>query len=537
MARSKSFFGLRRGSTKTLTFSVLNGEQITKDRVSDVKNPRSAAQMKQRCFLKTAALGYATMKAIVDHSFEGFSYGSQSMRRFMQLNTPLVMNGAGVGSNTFGFAAYGDSTPNMGQFIISHGSLSAIPSNAVSVSFAENSMIVTYQGGVASASALAKELGCNLGDIATVCALVQNTAGDAKFVWLRLILPTSDVAINAESTKLESDINFSVAFDSNVVATINFDAVDGITADSAALYGVIRSQKSDSGWLRSKASLNNVVGSVRYLDDYSTALLSYPQGQAYILNGGDAGTEASEPIATYGVNVANDTAAKVSGTGNFKAGTLVRLTATNVPSGYVGKWANVPTSSGSTQQVDGNSCSFSMPEHEVNINFSLLEIPKYSVSVTNSTSSNITGEGQYAAGAEVTLQVTNLESGKTAKWENVPDGSGGFKTVNTSMCKFTMPAAEVTIAYSEEVIPSSSFTVTVDSELASQGIKATPKSAAAGQEVTITNPNEEVIVGSYGIWTEGKGQKIADLASTLAGPPYTPQTFTMPSSNVVITSN
>ena len=48
MAKSKSFFGLRRGSTKSLTFQVLDGVQITKDRVSEVKNPRSVSQMKQR---------------------------------------------------------------------------------------------------------------------------------------------------------------------------------------------------------------------------------------------------------------------------------------------------------------------------------------------------------------------------------------------------------------------------------------------------------------------------------------------------------
>lgn len=37
MAQSKGFFGLRKGSTKSLTFSVLDGKQITKDRVYDVK--------------------------------------------------------------------------------------------------------------------------------------------------------------------------------------------------------------------------------------------------------------------------------------------------------------------------------------------------------------------------------------------------------------------------------------------------------------------------------------------------------------------
>ena len=48
MAISKSFFGLRRKSTKSLTFSVLNGKQITKDRVSAVKNPKSEAQAKAK---------------------------------------------------------------------------------------------------------------------------------------------------------------------------------------------------------------------------------------------------------------------------------------------------------------------------------------------------------------------------------------------------------------------------------------------------------------------------------------------------------
>ena len=32
MAKSPNFFGLRRGSTKSQTFSVVDGNQITKDR-------------------------------------------------------------------------------------------------------------------------------------------------------------------------------------------------------------------------------------------------------------------------------------------------------------------------------------------------------------------------------------------------------------------------------------------------------------------------------------------------------------------------
>ena len=40
MAKSKSFFGLRKGSTKSHTYSTLDGQQITKDRVYDNRRRR-----------------------------------------------------------------------------------------------------------------------------------------------------------------------------------------------------------------------------------------------------------------------------------------------------------------------------------------------------------------------------------------------------------------------------------------------------------------------------------------------------------------
>ena len=50
MAQSKGFFGRRKGSTKSLTFSVLDGKQITKDRVYDVKNPRTDLAIADRIY-------------------------------------------------------------------------------------------------------------------------------------------------------------------------------------------------------------------------------------------------------------------------------------------------------------------------------------------------------------------------------------------------------------------------------------------------------------------------------------------------------
>lgn len=86
MAISKSFFGLRRKSTKSLTFSVLNGKQITKDRVSAVKNPKSEAQAMQRMRFALLSVNLAAYRPILERSVESTNYGNQSVQYIMQKN-------------------------------------------------------------------------------------------------------------------------------------------------------------------------------------------------------------------------------------------------------------------------------------------------------------------------------------------------------------------------------------------------------------------------------------------------------------------
>lgn len=86
MATSSNFFGLRRGSTKSLTFQVFRGKQVTKDRVTTVRNPQSVAQMRQRLKLPIVANARAILKTLVNHSFEGTAYGEESLKLFSSLN-------------------------------------------------------------------------------------------------------------------------------------------------------------------------------------------------------------------------------------------------------------------------------------------------------------------------------------------------------------------------------------------------------------------------------------------------------------------
>lgn len=117
MAKSKSFFGLRTGSTKSLTFQVYRGQQITKDRVYRVSNPRTEAQMTQRALIPIVAAARSALQGLVNHSFEGVQYGETSLKEFSALN--LRAGALTVAS----YSPIGYSNPGFANFIVSKGSI------------------------------------------------------------------------------------------------------------------------------------------------------------------------------------------------------------------------------------------------------------------------------------------------------------------------------------------------------------------------------------------------------------------------------
>ena len=117
MAKSKSFFGLRTGSTKSLTFQVYRGEQITKDRVYRVSNPRTEGQMAQRALIPIVAAARSALKGLVDHSFEGVPYGEASLKEFSKQNLR-----AGALTVT-SYSPNGVSNPGFADLIVSNGSI------------------------------------------------------------------------------------------------------------------------------------------------------------------------------------------------------------------------------------------------------------------------------------------------------------------------------------------------------------------------------------------------------------------------------
>lgn len=297
MAKSKSFFGLRRGSTKTLTFQVNNGKQITKDRVYEVKNPRTQAQMEQRMVMATASAAYAQMKQIVDHSFEGVTYGQMNMSEFIRVNAKAIRESAQDPANAkFAFNPYRDRNLYGGQFIMSAGSASAIPT-AMARCFAvindKTGVVFGNAAGPAgdlTADALYGYLGISVGDMCTVCFIAKDdTDASGIFAFVRLKAKASGaVALTSQNytTYFDVESNLSLTFADVGDGVISFNVATPGTVDGGDLeWCAIHSVKSNDGWLRSNAvmALNGFTLSPEYAD----ALATYPVGGSYVLNGGE----------------------------------------------------------------------------------------------------------------------------------------------------------------------------------------------------------------------------------------------------------
>lgn len=91
MAISKGFFSKRRGSAGSLTFSVLNGKQVTKEKVASMTNPKSDGQSVQRLKLAPAQKFYSAFENVLNHSWQSSEYGNKSRNYFM--SKALARNG------------------------------------------------------------------------------------------------------------------------------------------------------------------------------------------------------------------------------------------------------------------------------------------------------------------------------------------------------------------------------------------------------------------------------------------------------------
>lgn len=293
MAKSKSFFGLRKGSTKSHTYSTLDGQQITKDRVYDVKNPRTEGQMKQRMLMTTVGAAYKFMKSIADHSFEGKASGMACMREFNSRNLNRFKKAAGA-NGSVAFNEYKDGDINPLPFILSAGSLPGFDfklndASQLEIAFTSEDADLTTAEGIYAAMGIKKN------DLVTFCTvigeggIINNVFEYAaqRFDVVRLVANKSGAVANA--------IDAFTVSTNNMEATVNAVVAGStltITSGECDFGAVIQSRKADTNWLRSSSVM---VVSADLIDGVKTAnqLATYPVGTELILNNGPMENEGS----------------------------------------------------------------------------------------------------------------------------------------------------------------------------------------------------------------------------------------------------
>lgn len=181
------FQGMARGKVGDVVFSRLNGQQVSRVRNRNPRNPRTNAQLAQRAVMATVMQAYSAGKEIFDHAFQGESVGAHNMAKFMKLNadklrsqlaSDLSNTPISIENKVGRFVGPNSNTPTPYSYIVSDGG------------YAQTLFAFDVENGVFKIAApttnekvqdYAARLGLIAGDIFTVVAFVP-TSGTPAFV-------------------------------------------------------------------------------------------------------------------------------------------------------------------------------------------------------------------------------------------------------------------------------------------------------------------------------------------------------------------
>ena len=286
MAKGNLLLGMGRGKLGDVVLYRQNGQQMSRPRVRVVKNPRTSGQQIQRMVQATIAYGYAGLKTIVDHSFEGIQYGGKSMNYFMKRNMDELRAQVIAGGNGDNISAR-FAIPNVrviypNKYIVSNGSLPPCPEPESAVVLQSNTVGMKFGTGVVTEPSLFQFMrlfNANPGDQLTfiifntkkdgslsVASLGEESAYAMAMAVRRVKFKDSytDEELSEYVTRgntLFDDSVTSPDMDINVVgAEGNKGLAVGSTslgnADETIICGgcVILSRKSGDSWLRSPQS-------------------------------------------------------------------------------------------------------------------------------------------------------------------------------------------------------------------------------------------------------------------------------------------
>ena len=277
MAQSKTggVYGFLRKSVGSVTYSVstasIDGgrKQIARMKPTQVRNPKTLAQIVQRMKTGPAQLFYAAFEKAagsvennpLSHSWQGISYGAKSRLRFLQ----LAMQG-----DPKAYVPKGINFPVPGVYQVSEGSLPSLPGEVVAEGGSE---LLTVASELTSTNITRlAALGVEAGDQITCVAILQK--GDAyEAAFARVIVAEGN------AWELTNDPNEVLAD----VALTDTGITIGSGSEVACCAFILSRGVSTSSSKRSKASMamNPEFASLLSPEAYDAAVNSWMEGVSY----------------------------------------------------------------------------------------------------------------------------------------------------------------------------------------------------------------------------------------------------------------
>lgn len=255
-------------------------QQVVRSLAETVANPQTQTQMQGRMIMSTVMQALATLRPIVDHSFDGVSGKQPNISVFISRNYGLIKADIAAhpsSGNLFGLVKYQEKGAKQGQYVISAGE-AQLPASIV-LTKATAVITITLDSDAITVAGLKAKTGLATDEYITLVGLKSD--GLAAYERFRInpnLADTTTITADNIGTvfAVEGNASATVAIATNVI-TITLSAVAGCCA-------VIISKKTANGYIHNDAQLGDGTA---FDFNSDAAFPTYPIGAADYLNGGD----------------------------------------------------------------------------------------------------------------------------------------------------------------------------------------------------------------------------------------------------------
>ena len=323
---------------------------VIRVRTTTISNPRSTAQAAQRMKMAPAVNFYRALKQILNHSWQGVTYGGASHSKFMK---------EAMRNQSYPYLKKGITAPVPGAYKISSGSLAPVE---VTLNNVAGSLIVetslSYTENLAgktikeiSEQLVAQNPQLQMGDQLTFVAAVAEEVpsiedGYISYRYFRFILSDTDTSVpedtiitdgNDEITALKINSGYIMVAGNSLGFAIS-ENTDMVVAGAAVIVSRPSVVKNNVTWERSNTTFKVTEPVSEYFSrNYNEVLASYMSNAANVssdwyLNGGATGATGVPETELVVVTIQKTEgvpADAVTGAGSYEAGSQVTVTAEN----------------------------------------------------------------------------------------------------------------------------------------------------------------------------------------------------------------